>query len=139
MAAEYPSEISGLRLVGRKDFPEWAPSRDFQTTSAFDAAAARQLLTLLPADLQICYADPDRDISSDLTYVFVRRIDDHFFEHTRGHGHSSRWSEVAFDRVLSSLASSRLVRTPLDDFPSFTVQSIPEHQRHEHTAIGHNT
>ena len=138
MTNEYPSQIPGLRLIARKDFPAWAPSSDFQTTSAFDSEAARQLLTLLPSDIQICYADPDRGTSSDLTYVFIRRIGDRFFEQTGGHGWSSGWSESSFDRVLSSFASSRLVRSPLEDFESFTIQTIPEHQRHDHRATDRN-
>jgi hypothetical protein len=135
MLHRYPSEIPGLRMIGRKNFPEWSPSADFQSTSSFDSTSAHQLFTLLPEELQICYADPDRGASSDLTYVFVRRSGHSFFEQTGGHGHSSRWSEVPFDRVLSSFVLSRLVRTPVADFPSFSVQTIPDHQRHEHTTI----
>jgi hypothetical protein len=92
----------------------------------------------MPEDLQVCYADPDRGDSSDLTYVFIRRIDDRFFEQTGGHGWTSHWSEVPFERVLASFVSSRLVRSPLDDFESFAVQTIPDHQRHAHRASTRN-
>jgi hypothetical protein len=140
MTNEYASKIPGLRLIAHKDFPAWAPSSDFQTTSAFDSESARQLLTRLPADLQICYPDPDRDRekSSELTYVFIRRIDDRFFEQTSRHGYLSGWSEVCFERVLSSFASSQLVRAPIADFESFSIQTIPEHQRQEHRANTRN-
>ena len=140
MTKEYPSEIPGLRFIAHKDFPAWAPSSDFQTTSVCDSESARLLLTLLPADLQICYPDPDRDrdISSELTYVFIRRIDDRFFEQIGRHGYLSGWSEVPYERVLSSFASSQLVRSPIADFASFHVQTIPEHQRHEHRANTRN-
>jgi hypothetical protein len=132
MTADFLSHVVGLRLFGREDYPPWAQSCDFQTTASFDSESARQVLSHLPSDLQLCYADPERGNASELTYVFVRRADDRFFETTRVHASSSPWMELPFERVVSGFALSRLVRSSLEDFASFTVQTIPAHQRDEH-------
>jgi len=89
---EYPTHIPGLRLMKSRDFPGISTSWGYQTTAEFTLASARQLLSELPPELRICYADPDRGGTSDLTFVFLERSGDRFSEQTGGHGHSSPWT-----------------------------------------------
>jgi hypothetical protein len=51
---------------------------------------------------------------------------------------SSTWADEPFERVLTLFSSSPLVRKPAASFASFTVSTIPEHQRYEHINETHN-
>ena len=129
MTDSFPFDIRGLRRISQTDFPDWAPSSEFQTTPDFSLESARSLLSLLPSNAQLSYLDPERDcdVSSEPAFVFVRRVDDCFFEQIGRHGYLSGWSEAPFARILSSFASCRLVRSPIDGFASFSLTSYPKH------------
>ena len=125
----YPSSIDGFRFLKQRQLPPVATCWDFQTTDAFRVNSARRLLSELPEDCELSFFDPDHGIEE--AWLFVRRAGLRFYVKKVRRG-SSDWGEQSFDGVLASFLASPLVQKPAGCFDSFTVSSIPEHQRYDH-------
>ena len=128
---DYPSKIEGLRFITKRELPPVSTCWDYQTSSTFSQDSARRLLCDLPEDCQVSFFDPEA--GQEEAWIFVRRVSDRFFVQTVRHGSYPPWHERSLEAALASFVSSPLVRKPADSFASFTVSSIPDHQRHEHT------
>ena len=126
---DYPSSINGFRFLKQRELPPVSTCWDFQTTDAFQADSARRLLTDLPEECELSFVDPEH--GQEEAWLFVRRADQRFFVKKVRRG-SSPWAEQSFDSVLTSFLASPLVQKPADSFDSFTVSSIPDHQRYDH-------
>jgi hypothetical protein len=128
---DYPVSIEGFRFLQQRELPPVSTCWDFQTTETFQSRSARRLLAELPEDCQLSFLDPEG--GKEEAWLFVRRSAQHYFiqEVRRG---SSSWTEQPLEAVLASFLASPLVAKPIGSFDSFTVSSIPEHQRHEHTS-----
>ena len=127
---DYPSQIEGLRFLARRELPPVSTCWDFQTIRSFPSDSARRLLSELPEDCEISFFDPDA--GQEEAWVFVRRAGDRYFAHTVRHGSFPPWREQSLEHILASFASSPLVQKPADTFASFTISSIPDHQRYDH-------
>jgi len=121
---DYPTKITGFRLLRRRELPSVATSWDFQTTSGFSAESARLLFFDLPEDFDIAFLDAWKREES---WFFVRRDGKRLFV-KRGRG-SSSWEEETVEKIVELFMASPLVRKPCDSFESFTVSSIPEDLR----------
>ena len=64
--------------------------------------------------------------------MFVRRSGDRYFVRKVRRGNLQTWNEQSLSRILDFFRLSPLVQKPSDSFASFTVSSIPDHQRYEH-------
>lgn len=126
---DYPSSISGFRFLQRRELPPVATCWDFQTTEASSPDSARRLFADLPEDCEISFFDPDA--GQEEAWLFVRRAGQRYFIKRVRRG-SSPWTEQPVESVLVSFAASPLVQKPADSFASFTISSIPDHQRHDH-------
>jgi hypothetical protein len=129
--AEYPLGISGIRFLKKRDLPPVSTCWDFQTGAAFPIDSARRLFGDLPEDYQISFFDPEHGDAE--CWIKVRRSGARYFVQKLRHGVFPPWAEQSLSSVLASFISSPLVRKPAGSFASFTVSSIPEHQRNEHT------
>jgi len=127
---DYPSGIAGLRFLQERELPPVSTCWDFQTIQAFPLDSARRLLSDLPEDCQIDFFDPDA--GQEEAWIFVRRVGSRYFVQRVRHGSFPPWDEQPFTSVLTSFTSSPLVQKPADSFASFTISSIPDHQRYEH-------
>jgi hypothetical protein len=128
---DYPSAIDGVRFLKKRELPPVSMCWDFQTGEMFPAESARRLFNDLPEDCEISFIDPEA--GQEEAWIFVRRAGQHYFVRRVRHGSFPPWSEQSLETVLASFSSSPLVRNPSDSFESFTVSSIPDHQRYEHT------
>jgi hypothetical protein len=126
----YASRIAGLRLLGQRELPPVSTCWDFQTSQAFSRDSATFLFSDLPEDCQISFFDPEAE--HEEAWIFVRRLGERYFAQRVRHGSFSSWKQQPFATVLTSFASSPLVQRPSVSIPSFTVSSIPDHQRHAH-------
>jgi len=127
---DYPSRIDGLRFLARRELPPVSTCWDFQMVPAFPPDSARRLLSDLPEDCEISFFDPDA--GQEESWIFVRRVGLRYFVRTVRHGRFPPWGEQSLDSILASFALSPLVQKPADSFASFTVSSIPDHQRYDH-------
>jgi hypothetical protein len=127
---DYPSSIHGFRFLQQRELPPVATCWDFQTTEASSVDSARCLMAALPEDCEISFFDPDA--GQEEAWLFVRRAGQRYFVKRVRRG-SSPWAEQPVENVLTSFAASSLVQKPAGSFASFTVSSIPDHQRHDHT------
>ena len=128
---DYPSGIDGLRFLGERELPPVSTSWEFQTTRAFSADSARRLFIELPEDRQIDFSDPEA--GREEAWIFVRRTGQHYFIQRVRHGLYPPWNEQPLSSVLAFFTASPLVQKPSASFASFTVSSVPDHRRHEHT------
>jgi len=126
---DYPSSISGFRFLQQRELPPVATCWDFQTTEASPPDSARLLLADLPEDCELSYFDPE--YGQEEAWLFVRRAGRRYFVKRVRRG-SSPWAEQPVESVLASFAASPLVQKPAGSFASFTVSSIPDHQRYDH-------
>ena len=129
---DYPSNIIGIRFLLQRELPPVSTCWDFQTTEAFEIDSARRLLAELPEDCELSFFDPEA--AEEEAWLFVRRAAERMFVKEVHRGSSRSWSEQSFEEVVASLLSSPLVQKPAASFESFTVSSIPSHQRYDHTA-----
>jgi hypothetical protein len=127
---DYPSGIAGVRFLTERELPPVSTSWDFQTAGAFSADSARRLFSELPEDCQISFFDPDA--GNEEAWLFVRRVGERYFVQSVRHGCFPPWREQALKSVLDAFCASPLVQGPSDSFASFSVSSIPSHQRYEH-------
>ena len=124
---DYPTTIPGLRLLRQRELPPVAPSWDFQTTPEFSAQSARRLFAELPDGYDIAFLDGWK---REENWFFIRRDGGRFFV-KRGRG-MPPWTVETIDSIVEWFMASPLVTKPVDSFESFTVTSIPEHQRAQH-------
>ena len=127
---DYPSTIDGIRFLKKRELPPVSTSWDYQTVEKFSAESARCLFNDLPEDCQISFFDPEA--TQEEGWVFVRRVGQRYFVQRVRHGSFPPWREQSLASILDSFSSSPLVRQPSNSFESFTVSSIPDHQRREH-------
>jgi hypothetical protein len=127
---DYPSSIGGFRLLLQRELPPVATCWDFQTTETLVPNSARCLLTDLPEDYELSYFDPD--YGQEEAWIFVRRAGQCYFVKNVRRGSSPSWSEQSLEAVLNSFTASPLVQKPVDSLASFTISSIPHHQRDDH-------
>jgi len=126
---DYPASISGFRFLQRRELPPVASCWDFQTTEDAPTDSARRLFGDLPEDCELSYFDPEH--GHEEAWLFVRRVGQRYFVKRVRRG-SSPWAEQPFETVLTSFLASQLVLKPANSLASFTVSSIPVHQRYEH-------
>jgi len=126
---DYPASINGFRFLKQRELPPVATWWDFQTTEAFQPDSARRLLDDLPEDCELSFFDPEH--GREEAWLFVRRAGQRFFVKKVRRG-SSPWAEQSFDSVIVAFLASPLVQKPAGSFDSFTVSSIPDHQRYDH-------
>jgi hypothetical protein len=127
----YPSSIFGFRFLERRELAPVSTCWEFQTTSDFSREAARKLFISLPEDCDVSYFDPAE--TKEEAYLKVRRIGQRFFVNQCRRRVSPRdWQETPLDSILNSFMSEKLVREPTRSLPSFSVYSIPDHQRGWH-------
>jgi len=122
--ADYASDIRGFRFL------EGDPCYQYQATEDFSEESAMRLLSELPEHCQISFFDPDA--KTEESWVFVRRVGRAFRVQYVGRGFS-RWKAASLREVVALFAASPLVKKPSQQFDSFRVELIPEHQRYEHT------
>ena len=127
---DYPSSIEGFRFLQERELPPVATCWDFQTTEAFQPGSAVRLLADLPEDCELSFVDPGA--KEEEGWLFVRRAGQRYFVRRVCRGCSPSWAERSLPDVLASFLASPLVQKPVGLFDSFTVSSIPEHERHEH-------
>ena len=127
---DYPSAISGFRFLQERELAPVSTCWDFQTVNVFPSDSARRLLEDLPEDCQISFFDPIEH--DEEAWIFVRRVGQQYFAQEVRRGSPRLWVEQPFERVLASFTASPLVQKPTGSFASFTVSSIPDHQRYEH-------
>jgi len=128
---DYPSDLSGFRFLERRELAPVSTCWDFQTTSDLSIEAATKLFTLLPEDCSICYFDPEE--TKEEAYLIVRRIGRHFFVNQCRRGVSPKdWPRTSLDVIVNSFMSAKLVHDLTGSLPSFSVYSIPDHQRDWH-------
>jgi hypothetical protein len=127
---DYPAGIEGIRFFGHQELPPVSTSWNFQTAKAFPIDSARRLLSKLPEDCQISFFDPEA--GHEEAWLFVRRVGQRYFVQRVRHGCSPPWNEESLESIITSFVSSPLVKMPSDAFESFTISSIPDHQRYDH-------
>ncbi len=124
---DYPMTIPGFRFLRERELPPVATSWDFQTTPEFSAESARRLFAELPDDCDVAFLDA---WTREESWFFVRRDGaQHFVKRGRG---MPPWTVETIDKIVEWFMASPLVTKPVDSFESFTVTSIPEHQRDQH-------
>ncbi len=126
-----PNSIPGLREVGQTISGDGS----FQTDTEFGPSAARQLLSQLPEDCQVCFVDPRASAPSGSRargYVLIRRKGERLFTRTSSGGAWGEWKEEPLESVSAVFLQSRLARTVANDTEPFTIGPIPVHQRREH-------
>ena len=131
----FPSAISGFKFVERRELRPVATCWDFQTTKDFSNESARILLAALPEGFCISYTDPESDGSGqgEETCILVRRDDQEYYVQKVSHGcFSAEWELWPCEQVITSFIESPLVKKPFESMPSFTVATIPDHQRECH-------
>jgi hypothetical protein len=126
---DYPSSINGFRFLKQRELPPVSTCWDFQTTEASSTDSIRRLFADLPEDCQLSYFDPEH--GGEEAWLFVRRVGQRYFVMRVRRG-SSPWIEKSLESVLGSFTASPLVQKPAGSFASFTVSSIPDHQRFDH-------
>lgn len=127
---DYPSGIDGLRFLKKRELPPVSTCWDFQTIPAFPPDSARRLLSDLPEDCEISFIDPDA--GNEEGWLFIRRVGQQYFVQRVRHGRFPPWEKQLLSSILTSFTSSPLVQKPAELFASFTISSIPDHQRYEH-------
>lgn len=127
---DYASVIDGVRFLKRRELPPVSTSWDYLTVERFPIESAQRLFSGLPEDCQISFFDPGA--TQEEGWVFVRRVGQRYFIQRVRHGSFPPWSEQSLASILDAFSASPLVQKPSDSFESFTVSSIPDHQRHEH-------
>jgi len=110
---------AGIIFLRYKSHEPYWKTWEYQTTSAFDAKHASDLLTTLPENTEICFFDPSRP--NDEAYIFARRNGHQFFIKTAGHGWSSDWNAKSIDWLILSLLECPLVKRVFRDFASFSI------------------
>jgi hypothetical protein len=131
---DYPSSIDGFRFLQERELPAVATCWDFQTTESFQRGSAVRLLADLPEDCELSFVDPGAQ--QEEAWLFVRRAGQRYFVKRVTRGSSRPWVEQPLPTVLASFLASPLVQQPVGMFDSFTVSSIPDHQRYEHVSSG---
>jgi len=126
---DYAAAVRGVRFLRQRELPPVSTCLDFQTTEEFPIDSARNLLEELPEDWQISFIDPEAQIEE--AWIFVRRVGQRFFAQKMSRASSRLCGEQSLEKMLTSFAASPLVRKPAGSFASFTVSSIPDHQRFE--------
>ena len=127
---DYPTSIRGFHFLQRRELPPVSTCWDFQVTESLSPDSARRLLAELPEDYQLDFFDPEPRVQEE-SWLLVRRVGQRYFVKRVDRG-SLPWEEHPLERVLALFAASPLVQKPKDPFTSFTVSSIPDHQRHDH-------
>jgi hypothetical protein len=126
---EYVESISSFKRIGEKPDGRLC----YKPVSSLTVESVRELLTGLPWNGQICYADPDIPApGGELTYVWIRRADTRYFVMTASHGVWGKWRKEPFEEVLAAFFNSRLMQKPLEKFESFQFGPIPKHQQNDH-------
>jgi hypothetical protein len=126
---DYPSSIDGFRFLQERESRPVATCWNFQTTESFQPGSAVRLLADLPEDCELSFFDPSA--KQEEAWLFVRRAGQHYFVKKVGRV-SSPWVGRPLSAVVASFLASPLVQKPVGSFDSFSVSSIPEHQRYEH-------
>jgi hypothetical protein len=127
---DYPSAIEGFRFLTRRELPPVSTCWDFQTIEVLPTDSGRRLVSDLPEDCQISFFDSEH--GGVEAWIQVRRTGPRYFVQRLRHGYFGPWAEQSFESVLASFLASPLVQKPAGSLPSFTVSSIPDHQRNEH-------
>jgi hypothetical protein len=127
----YPSAIKGFRFLKQRELAPVSTAWDYQLTEDFSVESANKLFSTLPEDCSIAFFDPK--FPREEAYLSVRRIRESFFVSELRQGSSGRsWKEYLFSDLLSCFMSSPRIQKPLDSFESFSIYSIPDHQRYWH-------
>jgi hypothetical protein len=127
---DYPLSIDGFRFLQERESPPVATCWNFQTTESFQPGSAVRLLADLPEDCELSFFF-DPGAKQEEAWLFVRRVGRRYFVRKVGRV-SSPWVGRSLAAVLASFLASPLVQKPVGSFDSFTVSSIPDHQRYEH-------
>ena len=130
LKGDYPSAISGFRFLQQRELSPVSTCWDFQTANVFPSDSAWRLLEALPEDCQISFFDPLAH--DEEAWIFVRRVGQQYFAQEVRRGASRLWIEQPVESVLASFRASPLVQKPAGSFASFTLSSIPDHQRYDH-------
>lgn len=132
---DYPEAIDGLRFLQRRELPPVSSCWDYQVAETFSETSANRLAAELPEDLQITFFDPHAD--GEEAWVCVRRWGPRYLVQNLRHGRFGAWTDHPLDAVVALLKTSPLVKNPRGEFASFTVSTIPQHQRHDHLRSSH--
>jgi hypothetical protein len=103
---------------------------DFEVTGSFSEDSARKLLSGFPSGYTLCFFDPAE--KTEEAWIDIRHEDGQYFMRTLRQGRDTDYAARAFDVVLRSFMSSPLIKRPASGIESFSIYTIPEHQRDRH-------